>query len=126
MTTTRRRPPTQSPSPEIWELLRTSIAGLPDGLGLLDLEGRLRFRHRNGVADSARHPSSLVTYYGPKLVTVDGEVIGVKAAARRTVEAPVRAPSAAIASSVFPFPNGRGGRLPAGAFTHQEGQRWVF
>lgn len=77
----------------------------------LDLEGRLRFRHRNGVADSARHPSSLVTYYGPKLVTVDGQLRGE--------------PSKAKHQPQLPFQNGHG-LLPAGVWTHQEAQRWVF
>ncbi len=47
--TKRRTPSSQAPTADLWELLRTSIAELPDGLGLLDPDGRVRFLNAEGA-----------------------------------------------------------------------------
>ena len=46
---TSRRPSPGAPSPGPWDLLRTSIPDLPDGLGMLDAEGRVYFLNREGM-----------------------------------------------------------------------------
>jgi transcriptional regulator with GAF, ATPase, and Fis domain len=48
MATSRRAQPGGAP-PGPWELLRTSVPELPDGLGLVDADGRLFFLNREGA-----------------------------------------------------------------------------
>jgi transcriptional regulator with GAF, ATPase, and Fis domain len=46
---TSHRPNPGASSPGPWDLLRTSIPDLPDGLGMLDAEGRVHFLNREGA-----------------------------------------------------------------------------